>query len=129
MDSCTTWLDSLGVAERNRIRTLILEHELKMPAIVAHSPLISGDAALSDSYKRLYGAVDLAVDLFPDCPPVINTGTGGSPSCWEQSKWLIVDRVEQVVNYAGRYGVSIAMEPHVAAAHGAGKVTLLKGER
>lgn len=117
LDRFTTRLDALGPNERRLIRGLLADHQLELPAIAAHSPVVGiDDTEYGRSLWRLRGAVELALDLAPDRPPAINTTTGGKPEDWEGLKDLLVDRVAELAEYAGARGVCVAMEPHVGAA-------------
>ena len=113
----TTELSKLDAAERKRIRHLLEEHQLMLPAIAAHSSLLSNDPEThATNMARLKGAVDLAVELAQgDIMPAINTTPGGSPDEWDTIRDLLVERTRELVEYAQARNVTIAMEPHVGA--------------
>ena len=87
----TTELIKLDAVERSRIRRLLKKHHLMLPAIAAHSSLLSNDPEThAVNMARLKGAVDLAVELAQEgIVPVVNTTPGGEPKsgmpseiCW-----------------------------------------------
>ena len=113
----TTELSTLNSSERKRIAKLLKDNHLQLSAISAHSNLLATD---EETYKqnmcRLKGGVDLAVDLAGDnIMPAVNTTPGGSPNQWEELKSFLVERINELVDYAKFRGVTIAMEPHVGA--------------
>jgi len=114
----TTELSKLDTAERKRVRRLLSKYNLELSAIAAHSSLLSQTPeAHSENMARLKGAVDLAVELAQgeDVPP-INTTPGGSSNKWEEVCDFLAERTIELVEYAEKSGVLIAMEPHVGAA-------------
>ncbi len=113
----TTELMKLDAVERSRIRRLLEKHHLILPAIAAHSSLLSDDTAThAANMARLKGAVDLAVELAQeDIMPVVNTTPGGKPGEWDTIRDLLVERTRELVEYAQARSVTIAMEPHVGA--------------
>lgn len=113
----TTELIKLDAVERSRIRRLLEKHHLLLPAIAAHSSLVSDDTAThAANMARLKGAVDLAVELAQeDTMPAVNTTPGGKPEEWDTIRDLLVERTRELVEYAQARSVTIAMEPHVGA--------------
>ena len=113
----TTELIKLDAVERSRIRRLLEKHHLILPAIAAHSSLLSDDVAThAANMARLKGAVDLAVELAQeDIMPVVNTTPGGKPEEWDTIRDLLVERTRELVEYAQARSVTIAMEPHISA--------------
>lgn len=113
----TTELTKLDAVERSRIRQLLQKHHLMLPAIAAHSSLLSNDKEThTANMARLKGAVDLAVEWAQgDIIPAIDTTPGGRPEEWEAVLDLLVERTRELVEYAQARNVTIAMEPHVGA--------------
>lgn len=111
-------LDLLTPSRRRRIKELLAEHGLALPALAAHRSLIATDPAVhAENWRRLQGAIDLAVELASDeQPPVIDTTVGGKPSEWDQIRDLMLERVGRLCDYGAERGVAIAVEPHVSSA-------------
>ena len=113
----TTELSTLNSSERQRIAKLLKDHHLQLSAISAHSNLLATDKeTYQQSMRRLKGGVDLAVELADaGIMPAVNTTPGGSPNQWEELKLFLVERINELVDYAKLQDVTIAMEPHVGA--------------
>jgi sugar phosphate isomerase/epimerase len=113
----TTALEKMDAAERRRIKRMLKEHRLALPAIAAHSSFVATDAEQhAANITRLRNAVDLAVEWADGAPPAVNTTTGGRPEEWEQLKGVLVERIGDYVQFATERGVTIALEPHVGGA-------------
>ena len=115
----TTELSTLDKAERQRIKQLLLDHNLALPAIAGHTSLMSQDIEQhAENMARLKGTVDLALDwAIGNEPPSIDTTAGAShPDLrdWDKNKHQLADRVGALVDYAAKRGVTIAIEPHVS---------------
>lgn len=113
----STALDSLTSSERRRIRKLLQEHNLRLPAIAGHVSLMDEDpdshAANLDRLKR---TIELALNwASPDGPPVIDTTAGGKPEDWDSKRELLIDRLRELAEHAHSQGVTIAIEPHVGS--------------
>lgn len=111
----STELDSMDAAERRRIRALIGERGLELPAIAAHRPLLATDPEVhAENWRRLKGAVDLAVEWAGRSgPPALDTTAGGRAEEWESVKARLVDEAGKLCDYAAEKGIIIAIEPHV----------------
>jgi sugar phosphate isomerase/epimerase len=113
----STELDTLDKAERRRIRKLLDDHGLALPAIAGHRPLLAQDPAEhAENWRRLIGAIDLCVDWAgPEGPPCLDTTAGGKgDSEWAEKGDLLVERVSKLCDYAAERGVTIGIEPHIA---------------
>ncbi|MBM4435804.1 MAG: sugar phosphate isomerase/epimerase [Actinobacteria bacterium] len=110
-----TSLERLGPAERRLLRSVVATQGLELTAISAHGSLLD-PVRHDDAAWRLRGAVDLAAELDPTRPPVVVTGSGGTPEQWDAVKQQLVDEFSTHCTYAGERGVTIAIEPHVGAA-------------
>jgi inosose dehydratase len=113
----TTALERLDAAQRRRIRDLLDRHGLDLPAVAGHTSLLSEDSgAAAAALSRLKATADLCAELGAGAPPALNTTTGGPPDQWESLQDRLVDRLGELVAYAGTRGVVVAIEPHVGAA-------------
>jgi sugar phosphate isomerase/epimerase len=113
-----TELSTLDSAERQRIRRLYQEARLQLPAIAGHTSLLAEEPAQhAANLVRLHGAADLCADLAIDGHvPALNTTVGGTSDDWDRLRTVLVDRVGALAAYAGRRGVTLAVEPHVNTA-------------
>ena len=109
----STELDTLGAAERLRIRRLYDDCGVEMPAVAGHASLLAGGDAHAENWRRLTKAADLCVDFAgPDGPPPLNTTLGSSIDSFEQQRDLIVERTGRLTEYCAARGVVLAIEPH-----------------
>ena len=111
----TTDLDKLDANEVGRIKRLIIDHDLEIPAISAHRSFLEEDPRiLRKNMDQLKKAIDLALELNLGVePPVIITISGGHEMDWDDVKDILLDRTRELVDYASMKGVIIAMEPHI----------------
>ena len=113
----STELDTLDKTERKRIRQLLDDHGLALPAIAGHRPLLALDPDEHvENWRRLTGAIDLCVDWAgPDGPPSLDTTAGaGHDRKWDDCKDLLVERLTRLCDYAKERGVTVGIEPHVS---------------
>lgn len=111
----STELRRLDAAERRSIRALLDQHKLALPSIAVHRDLVVEDPEQwAENLAYLRDAIDLAVDLAgPEGMPVINNLAGGKSGEFDRQRPRLVDRLHQVLDYAARRDVIIALEPHV----------------
>lgn len=111
----STELDTLDSAERRRIRKLLDQHGLGLPAVAAHQPLLATEAEVhAENWRRLTASAILCVDLAgTDVVPVLNTTLGSDPNEWDSQQDLILERVGVLVDYCSNREVVLAIEPHV----------------
>jgi sugar phosphate isomerase/epimerase len=111
----STELSRLDAAERGRIRVLLDRHRLALPSIAVHRDLVVEDPEQwAENLAYLRDAIDLAVDLAgPEGLPVINNLAGGKSGEFDRQRARLVERLHQVLDYAARRGVILALEPHV----------------
>jgi sugar phosphate isomerase/epimerase len=115
IEGWTTELRKLDDYQRRKIIQLLKKYNLKLSALAAHTDLITKDP---ERYKRnkasLTDAVDLAQNIsYEDLVPTVNTASGGSPNEWGTDLSLLVERTNELVDYAKSKDVIIGIEPHV----------------
>jgi len=111
----TTELDTLDATERRRIRRLLVEYNLALPAIAGHRSVLAREAtAHAENWRRLTGAVELCVDWAgQDGPPALDTTLGSGPGDWNGHEDFILERLGTLVDYCASRQVILALEPHV----------------
>ena len=111
----STELDTLDSADRRRIRQLLNDHGLGLPAVAAHQPLLATEEDVhAENWRRLIKSADLCSDLAgTDGVPVLNTTLGSNPNEWDSQREFILERVGSLVDYCSAREVVLAIEPHV----------------
>jgi inosose dehydratase len=114
----TTSVETLTPEDRRRIKGLYERYGLFMPAISAHRSLLDEDP---EGHRKDMGILTRAIDLCAEWAdgaghPVMDTVLGGVPEDWDTKRDFILDRVGDLVRYAGAAGVVIGMEAHIGAA-------------
>ena len=102
-------------AERRRIRKLLDQYDLGLPAVAAHQPLLATEEDVhAENWRRLTASAELCSDLAgTDGVPVLNTTLGSDPNEWNSQQDLIFERVDALVDYCTAREVVLAIEPHV----------------
>lgn len=111
-------LDALTPARRRRIKELLAQHNLALPALAGHRSLVAEDPAQhAENWRRLQATIDLAVEWAgPAGPPVLDTTAGGKAGEWDVVKNRLVDRLGRLCDYAAERGVTVAIEPGTSSA-------------
>lgn len=111
-------LDSarLTATDRRDLKGQIADSGLRLSALMENLPLLVDDARHRDNLKRLSQATELARELAPDRPPLIETVLGGKPDQWEEVKQQMAKRLEEWAAVAAKSQVVIAVKPHVSGA-------------
>jgi len=114
----TTAIDRLDMEERRRIFNLFIKYDLTMPAIAAHRSLLDEDPIVhGENMSLLKQAVDLCAEWSNGSGlPILDTVLGGVPEDWKTKQDFILERTQELVNYATERGVTIGMEAHVGSA-------------
>ena len=114
----TTDAAGIDAAERQRIRRLYNDHRLDLCGVCANTPLLDPDpAAHAANMDRFRSYLDLAAELQrPGEALTVSTTSGGNPADWDAEKDRLVERFGSLAEDAARRGLTLGMEPHVAAA-------------
>lgn len=98
-------------AERRKAVRLIIEGQgLKLPSLMEHLYPAEDDAQHAADLERLRASAQLAHDLCPDAPPLIQTVLGGGE--WEKVKGHFVKRLADWMRVAEEADVVFAIKPH-----------------
>ena len=103
--------DSARLAKpaRRKLRTRIENASLRLASLMEHVFPIDAEHQVTARH-RLKLAADLAHELSPEAPPMIQTVLGGGD--FESVKSLLAERLEQWVRLAESNDVTIAIKPH-----------------
>jgi sugar phosphate isomerase/epimerase len=102
----------LGKDERRRLRERLRRLRLGLPALMENLPLHGNEQSQRDNLGKLQAALDLARDLSPDAPPLIETILGGGVNDWDKLRRQFADRLGAWANLAEKHKTIIAIKPH-----------------
>lgn len=104
----------LPATRRTSIQRQLKESAVKLTALMENLPPSTDDAKHRAGLERLKAAAQLAHDLCPDEPPLIETVLGGKD--WEAAKPLFLRRLPDWVKIADDAKIVIAIKPHRGSA-------------
>ncbi|HUY88593.1 MAG TPA: sugar phosphate isomerase/epimerase [Pirellulales bacterium] len=102
----------LPAAARRQLRERLAELGLSLPALMENLNLGADDAADRGQLERLKAVGELARDLAPDAPPLIETVVGGKAGEWAKIKERFADRLAGWVRVAEQTQTVLAIKPH-----------------
>jgi len=106
--------ETLNPEARARLRTQLADLGLELSGLMENLRLLGTDAEHAANLDRIRRAAELAHDLAPERPPVIETILGGKPAEWMQVRDRFVERLRDWAMAAGE--VTLAIKPHIANA-------------
>jgi inosose dehydratase len=106
----------LTAAARREPKKQIEDSGLRLSALMENLLLLADDAQHRKNLDRLKLAAELAHELAPDRPPLIETVLGGRPDQWPQVKEQMAKRLEDWEAIAERAKFILAIKPHVSGA-------------
>jgi inosose dehydratase len=95
---------------RKEVRRLLDKTRLKLTALMEHLPPASDDRQHRADVERLGRVMDLARELAPDAPPLVQTVLGGGT--WDEKKNFFRDRLADWLAAARERKVVLAIKPH-----------------
>jgi inosose dehydratase len=103
---------ALSSDNRKELRKRLGDSRLQLPAIMENCPLDGDEKQHAAQLERLKAAAQLAHDLVPDSPPVIETILGGKPDQWETLRGNFADRLADWAKLADAAKVTICIKAH-----------------
>src|SRR5262245_11436168 len=100
----------LTSARRKEVSKRLSDRRLALTALMENLTPSAKAAAITEARDRLGRAADLARDLAPDTPPLIETVLGGGK--WEEVRGLFRDRLGEWVRVVAQRKVVLAIKPH-----------------
>jgi len=95
---------------RGRVRRQVSDSGLRLTSLMEHISPEADAAKHQVSLERLKSVYQLANDLGPESPPVVQTVLGGGN--WDEKKALFVDRVGDWTSLGKSLGVVTCVKPH-----------------
>ncbi|OYP31052.1 sugar phosphate isomerase/epimerase family protein [Rhodopirellula sp. MGV] len=100
--------DVLRPNDRDALRSCLAKHDLRLGALMGlPNPAANQHASQNAWVQRL---LDLAIDLCPEQPPLIQSVLGGGN--WEDKKTLFCDALGAWSELANQANVRLAIKPH-----------------
>lgn len=107
---------TLSKERRAELRKLLDSLGVAVPALMENLPAVVADEAHRKNLDRLAQAAELAHDLAPHRPPLVETVLGGKPADWEKLREPMVERLRDWADTATRHELVIAVKPHMSNA-------------
>lgn len=101
---------NMSPVRREQIRKQLSDSGLVLTSLMEHVYPEANDSKHKASLERLKAVFQLANDLCPEKPPVVQTVLGGGN--WENKKTLFVDRVGDWVALGKSFGIVTCVKPH-----------------
>ena len=102
----------LSPDNRRQLRKRLDDLGLALPALMENLDLGADDATDRRQRERLKAAGELAHDLAPDHPPLIETVVGGKAGQWPEVRDRFADRLTGWVRVAEETKTTLAIKPH-----------------
>lgn len=106
----------LDAAARKALRERLAALKLGVSGLMLNMSLVVKDDAHAANLAALKEAAQLAHDLAPDNPPLIETVLGGKPAEWDAIKDSMAARLRDWAKAAGDAKITLAVKAHVGSA-------------
>jgi inosose dehydratase len=100
----------LSTERRREVRRLLGAKRLRLTALMENLSPATADAQHKADLVRLRRVLELAHDLAPDRPPLVQTVLGGGK--WDEKKTLFRDRLGDWVSAVREARIVLAIKPH-----------------
>ena len=107
---------ALTKADRATIRSQLNDLALDLSALMENLSLVVPEAQHQTNLERLKAVCELAHDLAPDEPPVIETVLGGKPTEWESLRDKMVVALKDWERVASSHKTVVAIKAHISGA-------------
>ncbi|MDV6030052.1 MAG: sugar phosphate isomerase/epimerase [Phycisphaera sp. RhM] len=107
---------ALGRRDRAEIRGQLRDLNLTVPSLLDSLPCLRSDQQHAANLQRLKRATELAHDLSPETPPVIQSIVAGKTDQWDETKNRLVDQLSDWAEVGRESETVICFKPHAAHA-------------
>jgi len=107
---------SLTKADRATLRSQLNDLALDLPSLMENLGLVVSDTQHQTNQERLKAACELAHDLAPNNPPLIETVLGGKPAEWEQLRDKMAVALQDWERVARSHKTVVAIKAHISGA-------------
>ena len=108
--------EKLGISAQKELKTALEKSGLRLSALMENLPILGDDKVHAANLQRLKLAAELAHELSPTKPPLIETILGGKPVEWDAVKEKMIARLKEWAKVAEGKNVVIAIKAHVGNA-------------
>jgi len=105
-----------SAADRKNLRATLTDLRLTVSALMDNMSLAVDDAAHAKNLDRIRVAAQLAHDVAPDNPPILESVLGGKPAEWENIKNKMADRARSWAEAAAASKLVVCLKPHANSA-------------
>lgn len=102
----------LSQQDRVEIRDLLIETQLAVPSLLESLPCLRTEQVHHDNIEKLKRASQLAHDLAPSNPPIVQSIVGGKPADWEESKDQLVEQLADWAKIGEASETIVCFKPH-----------------
>ncbi len=102
----------LSQQDRIEIRNLLSESQLAVPSLLESLPCLRAEQVHYDNCEKLKRATQLAHDVAPDKPPIVQSIVGGKPAQWEESKDRLVEQLAEWAQIGEASETIVCFKPH-----------------
>ena len=106
----------LSPAQRKEIRTQLGSLGLRLTSLMDNLHLTADEPTHATNLERIKSAAQLAHDLAPDAPPLLETVMGGKPAEWDKVKAQMATRLADWAKAAAAAKITLCIKPHVGGA-------------
>lgn len=106
----------LSTEQRKDLRAQLAARGLRLAALMDNIHLTVDDAAHATNLERIKAAAEIAHDLAPAAPPVLETVMGGKPAEWDKVKAQMAARLADWGKAAAAGKITLCIKPHVGSA-------------
>jgi inosose dehydratase len=106
----------LSAADRKQLSGRLKDLKLGVSGLMLNLSLAADDRVHAQNLEALQAAAQLAHDIVPEDPPLIETVLGGRPAEWEQVKDRMAGRLQAWAGAAVSGKVLLAIKAHVGSA-------------
>ncbi len=106
----------LSASDRRSLRDTLARLRLNVSGLMDNLGLVVDDKAHAANLERIKAAAQLAHDLAPDRPPILESVLGGKPDEWETLKDRMAERVRSWAETAAANKLVVCLKPHVSSA-------------
>ena len=107
---------ALTRADRAAVRSQLNDLALDLPGLMENLGLAVSAAQHQTNLERLKAVCELAHDLAPDEPPVIETVLGGKPTEWDSVRDKMVIALRDWERVASSHKTVVAIKAHISGA-------------